>query len=144
MRPDSSRSSHGNRPGKPSLSYRMDSHSGFLKRMQERLHLQEAGAAGDHPLKKLFISDDDDPAIALLDAWATVADVLTFYQERLANEGFICTAMQRSSVLLLTRSVGYELLPGAAAGCSLAFTVEEAPGSPAVAKVDQGTRVEST
>jgi hypothetical protein len=121
----------------------MDSHSGFLKRMQERLHLQEAGAAGDHPLKKLFISDDEDPAIALLDAWATVADVLTFYQERLANEGFISTATDRSSVLLLTRSVGYELLPGAAAGCSLAFTVEEAPGSPAVAKVDLGTRVES-
>ena len=29
---------------------------------------------------------DDDFAIALLDAWATVADVLTFYQERIANE----------------------------------------------------------
>ena len=31
------------------------------------------------------------PSIALLDAWATVADVLTFYQERIANEGYLRT-----------------------------------------------------
>jgi hypothetical protein len=27
----------------------------------------------------------DDPAIALLDAWATVTDVLTFYQEQIVT-----------------------------------------------------------
>lgn len=142
-RRERSRSSHGNRPGKPSISYRMASHSGFLRRMQERLHLQESSDAGLHPLKNLNAFSDGDPAIALLDAWSTVADVLTFIQERLANEGFIRTAAERSSVLHLTRSVGYEFLPGAAAGCSLAFTVEEAPGSPVVAIVPQGTRVDS-
>ena len=45
----------------------------------------------------------DDAAIALLDAWATVADVLTFYQERIANEGFLRTATERRSVLELAR-----------------------------------------
>ena len=45
----------------------------------------------------------DDPAIALLDAWATVGDVLTFYQERIANEGFLRTATERRSVLELAR-----------------------------------------
>ena len=45
--------------------------------------------------------------IALLDAWATVGDVLTFYQERIANEGYLRTATERRSVLELARLVGY-------------------------------------
>jgi len=41
---------------------------------------------------------DDDFAIGLLDAWAVVSDVLTFYQERIANESYlrIATAERRS------------------------------------------------
>ena len=43
---------------------------------------------------------------------ACVADVLTFYQERIANEGFLRTATERRSVLELARAIGYELKPG--------------------------------
>ena len=77
-------------------------------------HAAAAGAAGDparstttaagtRPLAALTTRAPDDPAIALLDAWATVADVLTFYQERIANEGFLRTATERRSVLELAR-----------------------------------------
>ena len=58
--------------------------------------------------------DDDDFSIALLDAWATVADVLTFYQERIANEAYLRTATERLSVLELARLIGYQLRPGVA------------------------------
>ncbi len=135
--------SHINRPGKPSISYRLRTHSGFLKRMQERLYLQRTGGSAFHPLSNLNSLSVDDPAMALLDAWATVADVLTFYQERMANEGFISTATERNSVLHLARSVGYRLFPGSAASCFLAFTVEDAQGSPKEVTVPQRTRVES-
>jgi hypothetical protein len=87
----------------------------------------------DRPLSGLSTRSTDDPAIALLDAWATVADVLSFYQERIANEGFLRTASERLSVLELARAIGYELNPGVAASTHLAFTVEEAQGSPRVA-----------
>ena len=50
---------------------------------------------GARPLVALTTRAADDPAIALLDAWATVGDVLTFYQERIANEGFLRTATER-------------------------------------------------
>jgi hypothetical protein len=50
-------------------------------------------------------------AIALLDGWATVGDVLTFYQERIANEGYLRTATERRSILELARLVGYKLRP---------------------------------
>ena len=57
----------------------------------------------------------DDPAIALLDAWAVVADVVSFYTERIATEGFLRTATERGSVRELARTLGYELRPGVAA-----------------------------
>ena len=54
----------------------------------------------------------DDPAIALLDAWAVVADVLTFYQERIANEGFLRTATERRSILELAAPDRLRAQPG--------------------------------
>ena len=53
--------------------------------------------------------------MGVLDAWAVVGDVLTFYQERIANEGFLRTATERLSVLTLARAIGYELKPGVSA-----------------------------
>ena len=55
-----------------------------------------------------------------------VADVLTFYQERLANESFLRTASERRSILELARLIGYELHPGVAASGFLAFTLDDA------------------
>src|SRR5262249_53426727 len=65
----------------------------------------------------------------LLDAWAVVADVLTFYQERIANELYLRTATERGSILELARLIGYELRPGVAASTYLAFTLDESPGA---------------
>jgi len=85
-----------------------------------------------------------DPAIAFLDAWATVADVLIFYQERIANEGYRRTATERRSILELGRLVGYKLRPGVAASVYLAFTIEKdqtieiAPGNRAQSLPDAG------
>ena len=53
-----------------------------------------------------------------------VADVLTFYQERIANEGYLRTATERRSVLELARLVGYSPRPGVAASTYLAYTLE--------------------
>ena len=153
--------SQRNRPGKPSISYRLATHSQFMRSMLERLHLQITHHPSEmlrsktrvmdddnddeaiYPLRSLNALSNEDPTVALLDAWAAAADVLTFYQERLANEGFVRTATERSSVLQLARAVGYEPLPGAAASCNLAFTVEEAEGSPLAVEIPKGIRVES-
>ena len=75
-------------------------------------------------LAALTTRESRDPSIALLDAWATVADILTFYQERIANEGYLGTAIERRSVLELARLVGYRLRPGLAASVYLAYILE--------------------
>ncbi|HLF28953.1 MAG TPA: putative baseplate assembly protein [Anaerolineae bacterium] len=133
---------HSNRPALPALAYRIGAHAAFLRRMLARLSGQALNN-GARPLARLTTRAADDPAIALLDAWAVVADVLTFYQERIANEGYLRTATERRSVLELARAIGYELSPGVAASAFLAFTVEDAPGSPGVAVVPKGTQVQS-
>jgi hypothetical protein len=130
-----------NRPGKGALDYRIGTHQDFFRRMVARLPKMELPDKKIRPLTALKTRDLDDTAIAFLDAWAEVADVLTFYQERIANEGYLRTATERRTVLELARTIGYELGPGIAANAYLAFTVEVAPGSPGEAVVPKGTKV---
>src|SRR6185312_7470544 len=85
----------------------------------------------------------DEPAIALLDAWALVADVVAFYSERIATEGFLRTATQTGSVRELARTLGYELRPGVAADADLVLLAETAPGAPGTVTVAAGTPVQS-
>jgi predicted phage baseplate assembly protein len=122
-----------NRPGLDALLYRVGTHAQFFETMQARLStitVEGVGPDGQtvqtyRPLQGLTTRDRGDLSIALLDGWATVADVLTFYQERIANEGFLRTATERRSVLELARLVGYVLRPGVAATVYLAYTVDE-------------------
>ncbi len=135
-----------NPPGQSALSYRIGTHGTLLARMQARLHqwtLPDGDHADTRPLAALTTRAPDDLSIGLLDAWAVVGDVLTFYQERLANEGFLLTATERRSVLELARAIGYELRPGVAAGVYLAFTVDVGKGSPGEALIEAGTQVQS-
>ncbi|MCB0839061.1 MAG: hypothetical protein KDD99_20455, partial [Bacteroidetes bacterium] len=63
--------------------------------------------------------------MALLDSWASILDILTFYQERLANESYLNTATERFSLVELGRLIGYEPHPGLASDTHLAFTLDE-------------------
>ncbi len=120
-----------NRPGLNAISYRVGTHATFIETMVARLSNMCLGAddecrkgTGNYPLRDLTTRDPNDPSIAMLDGWATIADVLTFYQERIANEGYLRTATERRSILELARLVGYRLRPGVAATTYLALTLE--------------------
>ena len=134
-----------NRPGLSALVYRVGTHATFLETMLARLSSFSFGSPSAaekypaRPLMGLSTREASDAAIAFLDAWALVADVLTFYQERIANEGFLRTATERRSVLELARLLGYQPRPGVAASVYLAYTLD--PGSEVV--VPRGTRSQS-
>ncbi|MBI2278254.1 MAG: putative baseplate assembly protein [Dechloromonas sp.] len=123
-------------PGQTALALRIGTHGRFRQSML-------ADLADEAPLAGLSTRDSDDPAIALLDSWAAVLDVLSFYQERIGNENYLRTAGERRSVLELARAIGYELRPGVAASTWLAFTLETAPGAPLETRIDSGTRAQS-
>ncbi|WP_405906109.1 putative baseplate assembly protein [Streptomyces sp. NBC_00828] len=126
-----------NAPGAAALRVRVGTHAAFLAAM--------TGALADsaHPeLGKLTTRAPDDPALALLDAWACVGDVLTFYQERIADEGYLGTATERRSLAELGRLVGYRPRPGLAANAWLAYTLDPDPADVAVT-VPAGSKVQS-
>ncbi|HZF09059.1 MAG TPA: putative baseplate assembly protein [Thermoanaerobaculia bacterium] len=125
-----------NRPGLTALAYRVGTQAQFKESLLAEISAQPA-------LQALTTREDDDPTIALLDAWAVALDVLTFYQERIANEGFLRTATERRSLLELARTIGYELAPGVAASTWLAFTLDPGPGAPPEVLIPAGTRAQS-
>jgi len=143
-----------NRAGLSALRYRAGTHGSFFRTMKARLSeielapedFQENGLPVPlttdllRPLLALTTRQSSDPAIAMLDAWAVVADVLTFYQERIANEGFLRTATERLSVLELARLIGYRVRPGVASSVYLAYTLEK-ESAPVV--IPAGTRAQS-
>jgi predicted phage baseplate assembly protein len=127
-----------NRPGLTAVAYRIGTHARFVKQLHQGL------ADSKRPvLRGLTTRDNDDFSIALLDAWSTAADVVTFYQERIANESYLRTATERQSVRELARLIGYQLGPGVAAGAALAFTLDAAPGAPGALTLDPGVKVQS-
>jgi hypothetical protein len=70
-----------------------------------------------------------------------VADLLGFYQERIANEGYLRTATERRSVLELARLVGYELRSGVSASVYLAYTLDDNQIGPTI--IAAGARSQS-
>jgi hypothetical protein len=106
-------------------------------------------SSNDYPaLAALKTRYDDDFTVAFLDAAATMLDVLSFYQERLANEGYLRTATQSRSLTELSRLIGYQPAPALSASTYVAFTLKSAPGqapdpsAPAIV-IPQGTQVQS-
>ncbi|BAV06594.1 putative baseplate assembly protein [Filimonas lacunae] len=113
-----------NRPGLSTIQYRVGTQPEFKANMLARLSGQ-----GQDILRQFTSRNNEDFTISLLDAFSVVADVLTFYQERIANESYLRTAKERLSVLQMARLIGYELRPGVAAATCVAFTLEDTPGA---------------
>jgi hypothetical protein len=129
-----------NSPALGQISYRTGRYATFLASMLAALSSADPTLA---PLAALRTRDPGDFSIALLDSWAMVLDILTFYSERLANEAFLRTAAEQRSVTDLAALVGYAPSPGVAASATLAFTLTTAPGSPSSVLIPAGTRVQS-
>ncbi|HEY0760114.1 MAG TPA: putative baseplate assembly protein [Acidisarcina sp.] len=132
-----------NLPGQSTIQYRVGTWSAFKESMMARL------SSSDYPaLAPLRTRDDDDFTIAFLDASSVIFDILTFYQERLANESYLRTAGQLRSLIELSRLIGYQPSPGVSASVYLAYTLKATPGyppnpaNPAIT-IPAGTQVQS-
>ncbi|HLM87172.1 MAG TPA: hypothetical protein VK272_13395 [Solirubrobacteraceae bacterium] len=91
-----------------------------------------SGAGTNGPPLALKDREPDDPTIALLDAWATAADVIGFYLDRIADEGYISSATEPGSILALAGLLGHAPEPSIAATTSVAFQLQPDPTDTAV------------
>ena len=108
-----------NRPGLSAIQYRMGTYASFLLAMSEQI------ARTPELRERLLTRNTDDFGIALLAMWSYLGDILTFYQERIANEAFLRTALFQESINSLAALLGYKPAPGAAAEADLAFVLED-------------------
>ena len=122
--------------GLSAIAYRIGEYAQFKDSMIARLSSSEFGLQ-----EKLRTREDDDFTIGLIDAVACAADVLTFYQERIANESYLRTATERVSLQEMARLIGYRLRPGVAAETWLAFALEPPKTPPPELPPDPGAFV---
>jgi uncharacterized phage protein gp47/JayE len=121
-----------NRPGLSAIAYRVGTYGSFRETMLDAI-------AATPELADLTTRQDDDDAITFIDLWAGLLDVLTFYQERYANEVFLRTAQQPESLRRLARLLDYRPRPGVAALANLAFTLDAGK----TVQIPVGLRVQS-
>ena len=82
---------------------------------------------------------EGDLALQMVEWWAYAADVLTFYNERMANSAYLRTAELPSSVNRLIRLLGYRPRPGIGATGVLAAL----PNGPKAITLPQGFQIQS-
>lgn len=82
---------------------------------------------------------ENDFGIVLLELFSYVGDMLSFYTDRVANEAYIQTAVQRSSVLAIAEMLDYRPSGRAAAAATLTFTISASAGGPVT--IPAGTQV---
>ena len=98
----------GQQPAGPvAISYRVDDFAGFRRALLRPLPGEQAlGVWRPAP---------GDLGLQVLEWWAYLGDVLTFYNERIANESYLRTATQPASIADLVALLGYQPAPGMAA-----------------------------
>lgn len=106
-----------NRPGLSELRYRAGTFGSFRAAMLKELALRP-------DLNLTAAGDGNDYGTALVDLWAYLGDILSFYQERYVQEAFLRTAVHRDSLQRLGAMLAYRPRPGAAAQTWVAFQVE--------------------
>jgi hypothetical protein len=106
-----------NRPALKRIDYRIGNYADVRAHLLDQLNKQSALSAWTH-------RGTDDPGIALLEAGAIVADILTFYQSHYANETYLRTAQWSQSIADLVRLTGYRLSPGVAGEATFALAIK--------------------
>jgi predicted phage baseplate assembly protein len=120
-----------NARGLPSIRYRIGTFTSFRRAMLRDVadkalldDLLEPGRSDPNPFATWRDGNADDYQTGFIELWAYLADILTFYQERIAHEAFLGTLTQRESAVRLAELIGHRPGPGAAAHALVALTVE--------------------
>jgi len=94
-----------NLPGLSAISYRVGDYFAFREALLR-------SCPGETELANWRPGAQGDLAVQMVEWWAYLADILTFYNERIANEDYLQTAMLPQSVQGLVRLLGYRPRPG--------------------------------
>ncbi len=91
---------------RPVVDYLTKDYEGFRQAMLDQIPLR---------LPQWTDRGESDFGVVLIELFAYAADLLSYYQDRVANEAYLPTATQRRSVADLLRLIDYQIDPGLAA-----------------------------
>lgn len=121
-----------NLPGLDSIDYRVGDYLAFRQALLQSL-------PGELELTAWRPSAQGDLALQMMEWWAYLADILTFYNERIANQDYLRTADLPESVQRLIRVLGYRPRPGIGARGTLAALLS----GPKAITLPQGFQIQS-
>ena len=114
------RSMH-NAPGLDEITYRVGEYATFREALLRALPNEQA-------LAKWKPTAKGDLGLQMLEWWAYLADILTFYNERIANDSYLRAAYSPESVKRLVNLLGYRPRPAlASSGLLAALTTGNLP-----------------
>jgi hypothetical protein len=123
-----------NAPGLSSIRFRIGDFSSLRDVMLQP-------RAGEHELVNWRPGGEGDLALQMIEWWAYIADILTFYDERIANESYLRTAALPESVAHLVQTLGYRPRPALGAKGFVAGLLSSGVRPPV--NVPQGLQVQS-
>jgi hypothetical protein len=121
-----------NPPGRNVIAYRVGDYTAFRHALLLSLPAEEE-------LLHWRPSAKGDLGLQLLEWWAYLSDILTFYNERIANQAYLRTADLPESVRQLIRILGYRPRPGIGATGFVSALIN----TPAPLTLQQGFQIES-
>jgi hypothetical protein len=121
-----------NPPGLGSIAYRVGDFTTFR-------HALLLARPGEVELRQWRPNSPQDLAVQLVEWWAYLADILTFYNERIANQDYVRTADLPESLNRLIRVLGYRPRPGIGAVGTLAALLSK----PVPLRLPQGFQIQS-
>lgn len=130
---------------RPTLGFGLGRYADFFAQMVDALPtttVKRPDGTIAQPLAALTERLLSDPTIALIDAAAAVADIVSFYQDRILNEGYLPTAVERRSLALLGRMLGFAPAGFVGATTQMAMFVEAGAKGPVIAPA--GTPLQAT
>jgi baseplate J-like protein len=107
-----------NPPGQSVLTYRVGDYLTFR-------HALLLSRSGEMELQNWRPGAKGDLALQMIEWWAYLADILTFYNQRIANSAYLRTADLPENVQRLIRILGYRPRPGIGARGTLAALVNK-------------------
>lgn len=121
-----------NAPGLDVIRYRAGDYLSFRDALLR-------GSAGEVELVNWAPGAEGDLAVQMMEWWAYLADILTFYDERIANQAYLRTADLPGSLRQLIRLLGYRPRPGIGASAGLGVIL----AGPKAITLDAGFQVQS-
>ena len=111
-----------NPPGLATIAYRPGDYTGFRQALLLPAAGRDPAHADDGPRSRQIWRPgaQGDLAVQMIEWWAYLCDVLTFYNERIANQSYLRTADLPESVNRLIALLGYRPRPGIGATGTLA------------------------